>query len=105
MFQMTTRSKMCFVIAAIAVVLSSRVCFSADEGDFQWWSTADLSFDISKDWGFTFKEEFRLKENAGHLYHHHSEGWHTKKTVRVNGGRKISRVYTLRLKGNCSALM
>ena len=62
-----------FFAALLAVVFVGEICFAADEGDFQWWSTAGLSFDISKDWGFTFKEEFRLGESAGHLYHHHSE--------------------------------
>lgn len=64
---------MCFVVTVVTVVLISKVCFAFDNSDFQYWSTADFSFDIDKDWKFTFQEEFRLKKSGGYLYHHHSE--------------------------------
>lgn len=70
---MAISSRVCFVAAVLAVLLAGGVCFAADDGDFQWWSTARLSFDINKDWGFTFKEELRFEESGGSLYHHHSE--------------------------------
>jgi hypothetical protein len=70
---MRVRDWACFVVTAITVVLISEVCFASDDGDFQYWSTADLSVDINKDWKFTFQEEFRLGESGGHLYYHHSE--------------------------------
>ena len=70
---MKVRKWACFVVTAITVVLISKVCFASDDGDFQYWSTGDLSFDIDKDWKFIFQEEFRLGESGGHLYYHHSE--------------------------------
>ena len=67
------KNKMFFLAAVMTVILTGEVCFGTDDGDFQWWSTAGLSFDISEDWRFTFKEELRLREDGGHFYHHHSE--------------------------------
>ena len=61
------------VVTAMAVLVISETCFAYDYGDLQYWSTASASFDIDKDWKFTFKEEFRLKESGGHLYHHFSD--------------------------------
>ena len=51
----------------------NEICFASDDGDFQWWSTADFSFDVSKVWKFKFQEELRLEESGGHLYYHHSD--------------------------------
>jgi hypothetical protein len=70
---MRAKNCVCFVVTVAAIVLISEVCFAFDDGDFQYWSAAGASFDIDKDWKFTFKEEFRLKESGGHLYRHHSE--------------------------------
>jgi len=70
---MKTRSKGCFFVVAMIVVAASEICFATDDGDFQYWSSADFSFDIDKDWKFKFQEEFRLKESGGHLYHHYSD--------------------------------
>jgi len=33
----------------------------------------NFPFDIEKDWKITFEEEFRLGDDAGHLYYHHSD--------------------------------
>jgi len=70
---MKVRNWVFFVVMAMAVLVISETCFAYDDGDLQYWSTASASFDIDKDWKFTFKEEFRLKESGGHLYHHHSD--------------------------------
>jgi hypothetical protein len=48
-------------------------CFAFDDGDFQYWSSAGVSFDINKDWKCTFDEEFRFGEDAGEFYYHHSD--------------------------------
>jgi len=61
------------VIAAITTLLISGVCFGYDDEGFQYWSSAGVSFDINKDWQFTFDEEFRLGDDGGHLYYHHSD--------------------------------
>lgn len=70
---MRVRNWACFVVTAITVVLISGVCFASDDGDFQYWSTADVSVDVNNDWKFTFQEEFRLGESGRRLYYHHSE--------------------------------
>jgi hypothetical protein len=70
---MKVKSWACFVVAVVTIVLISDTCFAYDDGDLQYWSTGGVSFDIDKDWRFTFKEEFRLKESGGQLYYHHSE--------------------------------
>ncbi len=70
---MTINNRVFLVAMILAVLLAGEVCFATDDGDFQWWSAAGLSFDVSKDWEFTFKEELRFEESARNLYHHHSE--------------------------------
>jgi len=70
---MEAKNWTCFVITVIAVLLISEICFAFDDGDFQYWSKASASFDIHKDWKFTFAEEFWLGDDAGKLYRHHSD--------------------------------
>ncbi|MCJ7779167.1 MAG: DUF2490 domain-containing protein [Sedimentisphaerales bacterium] len=70
---MKTRDKVCFVAAAMIAVVTSGICFASDDGDFQYWSTADVSFDINKDWKFTFQEELRFGESGRRLYYQHYE--------------------------------
>ena len=70
---MKARIWMCFVVTVIAILSISEICFATDDGDFQYWSKAGVSFDIDKDWKFTFGEEFRLGDDAGDLYRHHSD--------------------------------
>ena len=62
-----------FAVIVIAILLISETCFASDDGDFQYWSKAGASFDIDKDWKFTFAEEFRLGNDAGDFYRHHSD--------------------------------
>lgn len=70
---MKVRNWVFFVVTAMTVLLSGEVCFASDDGDFQYWSKAGVSFDIDKDWEFTFEEEFRFGDDAGDFYHHHSD--------------------------------
>lgn len=70
---MKARNWMCFVVTIIAILSISEICFATDDGDFQYWSKVGASFDIDKDWKFTFAEEFRLGDDAGDLYRHHSD--------------------------------
>jgi hypothetical protein len=49
------------------------VCFAFDDGDFQYWSTAKVSFDLNKDWKVDFSEEFRFGDEGGELYHYFSD--------------------------------
>ncbi len=70
---MNARNWVYFAVMATTIVLAGEICFAADDGDFQYWSSADFSFDIDKDWKFKFQEEFRLGESGGRLYRHHSD--------------------------------
>ncbi len=70
---MKLKNRICFATVVITILLVNEICFASDDGDFQWWSTADFSFDINKDWKFKFQEELRLEEGAGTLYYHHSD--------------------------------
>jgi len=63
----------CFVATVIAVLFISEFCFAYDDTGFQWWSKAGVSYDINKDWKVTFEEEFKLGDDGGHLYYHHSD--------------------------------
>lgn len=62
-----------FISSLIFAGLSGGPCFAFDDGDFQWWTSAGASVDINKDWKCTFEEEFRLGDDAGELYYHHSD--------------------------------
>ena len=61
------------VLIVILCAIYSKPCFAFDDGDFQWWTSAGASFEINKDWKCTFEEEFRLGDDAGELYYHHSD--------------------------------
>lgn len=54
-------------------MLTSGICFAVDDNDFQYWSSASLSFDIHKDWKAIVAEEFRFGESVGNLYLHHTD--------------------------------
>jgi len=70
---MKTKNRTLFTITAIITMLTSGICFAVDDNDFQYWSSASLSFDIHKDWKAIVTEELRLGESAGNLYYHHTE--------------------------------
>ena len=63
----------CFLAALICGGVPSGLCFAFDDGDFQYWNAAGVSFDINKDWGCSFEEEFRFGDDAGELYYQHSD--------------------------------
>ena len=62
-----------FVVAVITILLFGKVCLAFEDEGFQYWSSAGASFDINKDWQCAFEEEFRLGNDGGHLYYHHSD--------------------------------
>ena len=62
-----------FFMALICVGFPGGPCFAFDDGDFQYWSSAKVSFDINKDWQCNFEEEFKFGDDAGELYYHHSD--------------------------------
>jgi len=70
---MKPRNKVCFVVAAMIIAAAGEICFASGDGDFQYWSTAGASFDINKDWKFAFDEEFKLGDDVGKLFYHHTD--------------------------------
>ena len=63
----------CFVAVFMCAGFPSGPCFAFYYGDFKYWSAAGVSFDINKDWGCSFEEEFRFGDDAGEFYYHHSD--------------------------------
>ncbi len=70
---MKAKNRAFLILTVTSVLFASEVCFAFDDGDFQFWSTANASLDINKDWKATFEEELRLADDAGQLYYHHSD--------------------------------
>lgn len=68
---MKAGSRVCLI--AVTILLINEICFAFDDGDFQYWSNAGVSVELNKDWTATFEEEFRLGDDGGHLYYHHSD--------------------------------
>jgi hypothetical protein len=64
-------------VYVIAVLVTSYFfdvpCFGFDDGDFQFWSTAGASVNLSKNWAATVEEEIKFGDNAGHFYYHHTD--------------------------------
>jgi hypothetical protein len=69
------------ITATGIIVFLSGVCFGFDDGDFQYWSTAEVSFDLNKDWKVDFSEEFRFGDDGGELYHYFSDLGFTYKSL------------------------
>ncbi len=67
MFKIHTKPKL------MAVVVSIIFFFQSARGDFQWWSTAEFSADLTKKWRATFEEELRFGEGSDNLYYEHSD--------------------------------
>jgi len=50
---MKARNWIYFVATVIIILLTSEICFATDDGDFQYWSSANVSLDIDEDWKIT----------------------------------------------------
>jgi hypothetical protein len=48
-------------------------CFASTDGDFQFWSTVGVSFDVNKDWAGAVEEHLKFGNDAGHLYYQHTD--------------------------------
>jgi len=70
---MATRNWYHVVVMPIVVVLPNRVYGGFNDGDFQYWSSAKVRFDINKDWYGTVEEEFRIGDDAERLYYRHTD--------------------------------
>lgn len=51
----------------------NRSCLAEIDGDFQFWSTAGVSFDVNKDWKVSIEEKLKFVHDAGHLRYHHTD--------------------------------
>lgn len=65
--------RVCFLAGLICGGLLGEPSFASDKSGFQYWSTAGFNFDLDKEWTVTFEEEFRLGDEGGNLYYHHSD--------------------------------
>ena len=65
--------KICILAALICEGIGGLACFAYEDEGFQFWTGPSVSFDINKDWKCTFDEEFRLGDDGGNLYYHHSD--------------------------------
>ncbi len=65
--------RICFFIAITLVLLSYNICFGFDDEGFQYWTGTSLSTKLNEHTKFTFTEEFRLGNDGGNLYRHHSD--------------------------------
>ena len=72
---MTSLKKLviCCIFAGVFGDLCTQPAYGDDKSGFQHWSTADVVIDINKHWKTVFEEEFRLGDDGGHLYYHHSD--------------------------------
>lgn len=67
------KSTICLLGVLVASGSLSNPCFAFEDEDLQSWNSVGLTFDINKDWKFTFEEEFRLGHDAGNFYNHTSD--------------------------------
>ena len=61
------------LIITIIILASFKICFAAEDSDFEYWNTESLSLKISDGLSIKLEEEFRLRENGGNLYYQHSD--------------------------------
>ncbi|MHC4511081.1 MAG: DUF2490 domain-containing protein [Planctomycetota bacterium] len=59
------------VVAMLAVLLIGKS--SLADGDFQFWSTAGVSFGVNEDWTGAVFEQLKFGNDAGHLYLHQTD--------------------------------
>ncbi|UCC97097.1 MAG: DUF2490 domain-containing protein [Phycisphaerales bacterium] len=57
----------------VCVACHNEICFAFGDGDFQFWSTAGVSFRLNKDWTGTVEERLKFGNDAGHLYLHQTD--------------------------------
>jgi len=62
-----------FLAAALTSVISIFNCHAFDDGDFQCWNNAVISWKANKDWRITLDEEFRFGDDGNSFYYRHSD--------------------------------
>lgn len=68
-----SKIKVYFLAGLMFVGLLGKPSLAIDRSGFQYWSTARFNFDVDKEWTVIFEEEFRLGDEGGNLYYHHSD--------------------------------
>jgi hypothetical protein len=48
-------------------------CFASSDGDFQFWSTFGVSFDVNRDWSAAVEEQLKFDNDIGHFYQHQTD--------------------------------
>lgn len=59
------------ILVLSVTVLTGDMCFGS--GDFQWWNSANIAFELSEGWTFTFEEQLRMGNDAGTLTRYHED--------------------------------
>jgi len=70
---MKGKGKVYSFAGAVFVLFLSGVCFAADDGDFQYWNTESVSWEVKDNLKMKLEEEFRFGNNADTLYYQHSD--------------------------------
>lgn len=101
--EMKRGKRLPFWIILIALILagSGNVCFASKNKDFQYWSTGSASINLNKTWKVKFEEQFKLGNDAGNLFYHHSDLGFTHKNF-IDGidlGFNFKKVYEKDSKG------
>lgn len=60
------------VITIAVILLIGGICF-ASGGNFEYWGTAEIAFDIAKDWDCTFEEQMKVRDTGCESFYHHSD--------------------------------
>jgi hypothetical protein len=62
------------ILIAVGVnILLCSICLGFEDEGFQWWNYVEASTEIAKDWTARVRQEFRLGDDGGNLYHEHSD--------------------------------
>lgn len=61
------------IIAATIVVFCHVAGYAFDDGDFEYWSTAGMSWKFHENWKAKIEEEFRFADDMQDFYFHHSD--------------------------------
>ena len=62
-----------FILLAIMLNIFFHNAFAFDDGDFQYWNTESVSWQVKDNWKIKLEEEFRFGDNAGDFYYQHSD--------------------------------
>ena len=59
-------------LAIVILIFSSRA-FADTDGDFQYWNSESISWEVCRDWNMRLEEEFRFGDHATDFYYQHSD--------------------------------